>query len=496
MKHLKALLGICLVLLLQASLGTATASASTVGALRICTACSGAGDLSRYEYVILQSDKAALIPVLKAKNPSLKALVYKNATATYAYAQTGGRDWAKLPSGVGYVDATLNHPEWFLRDAQGNRIEFSDYPDLWMMDVGNRDYQKAWLKNVVAEVQADGWDGVMIDDVNANQRLHLGGRTIARYPTVAEEQRAMTSFLAYVGPGLTSKGILALPNIMVEWPDGPGIWSQWIGYTSGAVQEYWTKWGRDASLHFTDAGWDYRQSFLDRTQRAGKIYLGITYAPRDDTRSMIYARASFLLDWNGGKSALMFDPGAVDPWHDAWTADLGAPAGAKVAVGSAWRRAFAGGAVVVNPSTSAQTVQLGREYLAAGGSRVSSVTLAPATAAILRTTPAPAPGVVPPSTGTPPPSGNPPAATGPTVTITSPADRQRVARTFTVTASATGPTAIARVVFHVDGRVICTVAAAPYTCSVTSTSGKHTVTVIAYDTAGRNAQRSIQVKVA
>src|SRR5262249_37592612 len=154
---------------------------------------------------------------------------------------------------------------------------------------------------------------------------------------------AMESFLATVGPGLTSRGILALPNIMVDWPDGRAVWGEWIPFTSGAVQEYWTKWGSDRTLHFTGSFWSYRQSFLDLTQEAGKIYLGITYAPSGDTRSMTYARASFLLDWNGGPSALIFEPGATDPWDEAWTVDLGSPVAAKVAVGAGWRRAYTGG---------------------------------------------------------------------------------------------------------------------------------------------------------
>ena len=119
MKHLRAAMSVSLVLLLQMVLGVTTAGASTVGALRICSSCAAAGELSRYEYVVLQSDQAWRIPGLRAKNPRLKALVYVNASATYAYAQANGADWAHLPSGVGYVDATENHPGWFLRDTQG-----------------------------------------------------------------------------------------------------------------------------------------------------------------------------------------------------------------------------------------------------------------------------------------------------------------------------------------------------------------------------------------
>ena len=97
MKHLRAAMSISLVLLLQMVLGVATAGASTVGALRICSSCAAAGELSRYEYVVLQSDQAWRIPGLRAKNPRLKALVYVNASATYAYAQADGRGLGPPP---------------------------------------------------------------------------------------------------------------------------------------------------------------------------------------------------------------------------------------------------------------------------------------------------------------------------------------------------------------------------------------------------------------
>jgi hypothetical protein len=481
MQHLRAVLCVSLVLFLQVALGVETAGASTVGALRICSSCAAAGDLSRYEYVVLHSDQAWRIPGLKAKNPRLKALVYKDATGAAAWAVSGGRDWASLPAGVGYIDAERNHPEWFLEDTSGARVEFSDYPGIWMMDFGSRSYQQAWVANVIADVQAHGWDGVMIDDVNVDQRWHLGGRTLAKYPSWAAQRAAMRSFLASVGPALTSRGILALPNIYTAWPDGPEVFGDWIQFTSGAVQEYWTKWGSGASDHFTGADWTYRQSFLDLTQRAGKTYLGITYAPAGDPRSMTYARGSFLLDWNGGPSALLFDPGPVDPWNDAWTIDLGAPSGPKVAAGAAWKRQFAGGIVVVNPSTSSLTVSLGGSYVAADGSPKTSVTLAPATAAILRGSPAPA---TPPATPAPP-----------RVAITSPGQGARVGGTFTVRASTTGAARIGRVVFQLDGRTVCTVAAAPYACAMRAPRGRHTITATAYATNGLSSRASVQVRV-
>ena len=139
----------------------------------------------------------------------------------------------------------------------------------------------------------------------------------------------------------------------------------------------------DSGQWFTDDGgyhndWTYRQEFLRRTQAAGKIFVGLTYAPSTDLRSMRYARASFLADWNGGPSALSFEPTTPeqqDPYNSIWTKDLGSPLGAKYRVGLAWRRDFSGGVIVVNPSTSQQTVSLGGTFSTLSGQLVTSVTL-------------------------------------------------------------------------------------------------------------------------
>jgi Hypothetical glycosyl hydrolase family 15 len=379
------------------------AAAPGVAALRICTNCTAhGGDLSRYQYVILNAWDARLIPGLKAKNPGLKALVYQNAAATYAYACHDGRDDASLPTGVGYCSAAAQHADWFLKDTRGSRVEFCDYPGTWQMDVGSTSYQEAWAARVLSLLKRDGWDGVMVDDVNSTERYHLCGRTLAAYPTDSSYEDATRRFLAHVGPSIRSHGFLVLPNINYDCAEA--CWSRFIAYTSGGVREWWSKNTTGYGGQYADNGWDWANGFLRLTQRAGKIFIGITYAPGDDVRSMEYARASFLLDWNGGHSALSFEPAAetTDPWHGAWTADLGAPAGARYLQASAWRRDFTGGTVVLNPSrTSRVSVSLGAAYRQLDGSVVTAVTLAPMTAAILRrTAPSAAPPPRPPHAGT------------------------------------------------------------------------------------------------
>ena len=396
----RVVLAAAFLLFISAGVGKAATPSAGIGAWRICTDCAEtAGDLSRYHYVVLNSWDAPLLPALKAANPGLKALVYKNLSFTMSYTCSGGVDNRYLTAGVGYCDADRNHPNWFLTDSGGSRLNSYYFQQAWMMDVGNSNYQARWLSNVLADVRSGGWDGVMLDDTNTDMSWHLHGRTIAHYPTSAAWRAATRSMLATVGPALRSSGFLAIPNLSAPWAsdyDAHATWSDWLQFTSGAVQEYYSKWGSTSSGWFAGNDWTYRQRFQELTEQAGKIFLGLTYAPKADERSMAYARANFLLfdePANGG--ALLYeasDPEAQDPYSASWTADVGSPVGARFQAGSAWRRNFTGGTVVVNPTSSTVTVSLGGTYATLGGSQVSSVTLGPTSGAILRT-----------EAGTPPP---------------------------------------------------------------------------------------------
>jgi hypothetical protein len=384
---------------------------TSIAALRICSSCASAGgSLARYHYVILNSWDAPLLPALKAQNPGLKALVYKNLSFTESYGCVGGVDLPNQTTGVGYCDADQNHPDWFLTDSSGNRLNSAGYPQAWMMDVGNPDYQAKWLANVLADVHAGGWDGVFMDDTDADLGWHLNGRTIARYPTTASWRAATRSMLASVGPALQSAGYLAVPNMYAPWAsdyDAQATWSDWLQFVSGGAQEYYSKWGTTSSGWFSGGDWTFRQQFQVLTEQAGKIFLGITYGPHADARSMAWARANFLLfDDPAAGGALVYefsDPEAQDPYSSGWAADIGTPAGARFQVGSAWRRNYSDGTVVVNPTSSSLTVQLGQSYLDADGNPVSAVTLGPTTGAVLRTNGAPPP--PPPAPPPPPPPG-------------------------------------------------------------------------------------------
>jgi Hypothetical glycosyl hydrolase family 15 len=373
------------------------AASLTTATLRICTDCYRHG-LQRpraYEYVILHSNQARLMHRLKRASPRLKTLMYVDMAATVDYTCHNGRDDAHLPTGVGYCWAAAHHPEWFLTDTTGARVNWCDYPMDWQMDIDNAGYRARWLRYVAAEAKRGGWDGVMIDDVADDASVHLCGRVLAKYPTASDYARATGRFLATVAPRLRRLGLLVLPNIALADPPSASSlarWTRWTSYSSGAVQEYFSKDGRDSSEWYTDSAdhpdWSVGQRFFRRTQARHKIFIGITYAPAGDVQSMRYARASFLLDWDGGPSALAFEPTnpeAQDPYSREWTIHIGRPSGRRRRVGTGWRRDYTQGVVAINPSpTTTQTFPLAKTYAFSDGTRTSSLTLAPATAVIVR----------------------------------------------------------------------------------------------------------------
>jgi hypothetical protein len=117
-----------------------------------------------------------------------------------------------------------------------------------------------------------------------------------------------------------------------------------------------------------------------------KVFIAIAFGPGDDTPAIDYARASFLLFARGSRSAFSYSTlCGVEPSAPQWRTDVGLPSGPPTQVGPVWHRKFAGGLVVVNPTSSATvTVPLGRQYLQPNGTVIASLLLGPHSGAVLR----------------------------------------------------------------------------------------------------------------
>jgi Hypothetical glycosyl hydrolase family 15 len=368
-----------------AALGALSAWAGSGGtspglaAIRIC---NGQLPGDGYRYVILQAWQYRQIAVIKKRSPGTQVLVYKDMASTR---DDTARRQTDLSTGVSYAYADRHHPEWFLKDTNGRRVNWADWPHSWQMDIGSRSYQRAWARNVARDLRRRGWDGVFVDGISRTMQYpwYLNGRVLAKYPGPNDYARANTAFLRRVGPALRRRH-LVVGNINDATPQ---LWRRWVRFTSGVSKEWWTKSSanRGAGI-LTGADWGYQTQLLRDAQARHKIFIAITYGPADDAPAMDYARASFLLFARGSRTAFSYSPlCGVEPSGPRWRTDVGTPRGAATQAGTVWRREFTNGLVLVNPSSaSTVNVPLGGPYVQPNGSVVTTVVLAPHTGLTLR----------------------------------------------------------------------------------------------------------------
>ncbi|WP_395695437.1 putative glycoside hydrolase [Nocardioides sp.] len=344
-------------------------------------------DAAAGDYVVMQSWEYPRIPAYRAAHPHVRILMYKDVSATVDRPHETGL----YPTGVSYADADQHHPEWFLTDAHGTRLEWADYPGLHPMDVGNRGYQRAWLRGVLRELRAHDWDGVVLDDtLTSLSHPVVDDLRSTRIPDDATMYRATQSFLSRVGPGLMAAGFLAISNVTVQWNTWSSVLSAWAPYVSGWEDEYFVKWGQDTGSRFVGADWEWKMRLAAWCAAHRVPLLAVTYSSASDAAAQTYHRATWLLTWNGRTGASVFVPSELraSHWQPRATVDLGRPAGPRVRhADGTWTRRYAGGLVVVNPGATSRLVALERDYARLDGTRVRELRLGPASAALLRRLP-------------------------------------------------------------------------------------------------------------
>ncbi|MBB5959667.1 hypothetical protein FHS29_006288 [Saccharothrix tamanrassetensis] len=348
-------------------------------------------EAQRRSYIVLNAWEESLIPTLKDANPAVQVFVYKDLSSTRSYACRDGVDDRQLPAGVGYCDADRNHPEWFLKDANGKRLEYSGYSGHWQMDVGNAAYQKAWADNVVSSGKASGFDGVFMDNALFPCDAYHEGVCPAKYRTDAAFQDAYKSMLANTRGSFTSAGLKTVANLSnARLHDG--AWDAYTEHLDGGFDEWWLTFDDTNLLSEYPEGWSRQVAEIATNEARGKLAWVQPHFNQGADQPFRYALAGYLM--GTGKTAAIAELADTDrydnasPWHPEYDWKLGAPSGAYRSVGTnVFRRDFACGTVVVNANrtgSSAVTVKLGGTYADAKGSSVTSVSLPGTSGAILR----------------------------------------------------------------------------------------------------------------
>lgn len=336
----------------------------------------------RSRVVILLPWQQALMHKLKASNPHLIVLEYKDLGNSSSYAPVDGFS----ADGVSYAQALAHHPAWLLRDRAGQPIRCTGFPYLWAMDIGNRSFQRAWANEVVSELENQGWDGVFMDNVDPTIRYYHDPADVARYRSDAAYSAAVTSALAYITPRIHAAGKLAMANIG-SWPNYRATATRWLHYLDGAMDERFTKFTPARGQGYrSPSEWRTELSILQQTQRQGKWFMGITQSSDGDTQAERFGWATMLLGSAGHATfALQNDANyGIENWFSDYEAPIGHPLGPAVRQPSGvYRRSFSRGLVLVNPTTARLTVKLGGRYSGDGLRSVSSAAMAPHTGLLL-----------------------------------------------------------------------------------------------------------------
>lgn len=311
---------------------------------------------SRYQVVVLNAWEVRAQQRLRALNPAITVLVYKDLSSTRSY-ETATAHGGLLPTGVDHDTTGREHPDWFAVDTGGDRIEWGPYPGHWQMAVWDAGYQRAWTGAVTAEAVRDGWDGVFADNDFASLGFYSDA-VLAGTSGSAETDRlvrdGLDRMVTTAGTALAARGKLLIPNLS-EARLYPGRWTEHARF-GGAMEENFAQYAGGELLTWQGSQWEE----MVRTGSDGRHLnllvtktAGVDEASAGSAERAGFAGAALL----SGDRTCWTGPDAGDYSRPAWSGyqsiALGEPRGPAVRQESGvWTREFDGGWVAVNPTSA------------------------------------------------------------------------------------------------------------------------------------------------
>ncbi len=328
---------------------------------------------------------------LRAINPNFLVLHYHLAmwqSAPNVSFITNGTSW-----GNDYPTVTQNET-WFWHNTSNNRVTASD--GKFLMNVSVPGFDSYWASSLAQQVAAGQYDGIMFDSASpALLQAWCGGSDLTdQDPRLAGTAAHDTSFaelgnvtwitawqtwMSALNASLAAQGIPLIPN------DGAFI-TGWdttdYTVTAGVFSEGF------ADPTFAPSDWKASTNELLKLASEDKIMILQNYlSSSDDTAKRLYYLGNYLLV-KGHHTYLDYFAGGPLEWYPEWALDLGAPTTpattdvSTLASGGVYRRDFAKGTVLVNPTGSPVTVALGGTYqqvVPSGGGAIDSSGAAPGT---------------------------------------------------------------------------------------------------------------------
>ncbi len=327
----------------------------------------------------------AISTPLRALNPSFLVLHYHLAiwqSAPSVDFILDGMTW-----GNDYPTVNMNE-SWFWHNPANQRIA-STVDQKILMNLADPGFAAYWESSLEAQVAAGQYDGIFFDSASpallqgevGGQDTRLAG-TGAKDTAIAEwgGKTYIQGWEAWIKPlndALAAKGIPLIPNtsaFTTTWDNTD------YSLTAGIFAEGY------AGTGFALADWQASTTELLSLAAKGKIIILQNYlSSAGDTATRLYYLGNYLLV-KGNRTYLdYFANGGPLEWYPEWGIDLGAPtttgmAASDLLKGGVYRRDFAKGSVLVNPSGSPVTVTLGatmKQVVPMGGGAIDTTGATP-----------------------------------------------------------------------------------------------------------------------
>lgn len=249
------------------------------------------------------------------------------------------------------------HPDWFLRDADGNLLYDGDQV---MIDPGNPEWQAFWVERI-KQSQLEGWHGVFIDNLTTQFGVHSGNFVdLEKYATVDDYRVAVIDFLSYVRDAyFDPQNRLLFANISIYKGDEHDLtFLSYLPYLDGVMDEFWAYSRNDT---YDVATWEHRFWRMEQVLNNGKIGMMIAQGQREDFQRQRFGLASYLL---------LVSPDAYFRYtsdqgfyREIWTYGnyqwkLGEPVDSYTREGDTWSREFTNGKVTVDVANQRSSIEL------------------------------------------------------------------------------------------------------------------------------------------
>jgi hypothetical protein len=254
-----------------------------------------------------------------------------------------------------FCQISEQHPDWFLLDRNGNRI--GDNESVYM-DPGHPEYRAFWLERARALQEQYNWDGFFIDNLEASlSKMTAQGIVPSKYPDDESYQAAIEGFLQYLRANYfepREQPVLANIISLKDWD----VWLHYQQYLDGAmIEAFAVDWNDD---YRSTSDWERQMRAIDEALARGKKMILVAQANELDPNRQQFAFASYLLIANDNTSFRYADGSSgyrKVVLYENYNLEFGQPLGPRYKDGSAWRRDFTNGYVLVDPEKKRVEIQ-------------------------------------------------------------------------------------------------------------------------------------------